>query len=115
MCNKQSSANLQIITYRGVGRSPEVVRPTKVAHAQKSYRGVILQGNLDHGSIPPKSFKCTVVTKSYCAVEVVLLLSYVAYVTKGPAMLPLGDNVSESWENDVFLAIWIHLRLYITQ
>ena len=40
-------------------------------------------------------------------IEVVLLLSYVAYVTKGPAMLPLGDtdNVSKGWENDVFLAI----------
>ena len=45
-----------------------------------------------------------------------LLLSYiyVAYITKRPAMLPLGDNVSESWENDVFLAIRIHFRLYIT-
>ena len=63
-----------------------MVRPTNVAHAQKSYCGVILQGS-DHGSIPPK---CTVVTRSYCAVEVVLLLNYVAYITKMPAMLLLG-------------------------
>ena len=79
-----------------------MVQPTKAAHAQKSYRGVILRGTSDHGSITPK---CTVVTRSYCAVEVVLLLSYVAYITERLTMLPLRDNVSESWENDVFLAI----------
>ena len=64
------------------------------ACAEVIYRGVILRGNSDHGSIPPK---CTVVTS---AVEVVLLLSYVAYITERLTMLPLRDNVSESWEND---------------
>ena len=43
-----------------------------------------------------------------------LLLSYVAYITERLTLLPLRDNLSESWENDVFLAIWTHFRLHIT-
>ena len=54
----------------GVGRCPNVVRP---AHPQQPYiAGVILRGNSDHGSIP---LKFTIVTRSYCAVEVVLYLA----------------------------------------
>ena len=78
------------------------------ACAELIYCGVILRGNSDHGSIPPQ---CTVVTRSYCAVEVVRVLSYVAYITEGLTMLLLRDNVSESWENDLFLVIWTHFRL----
>ena len=42
------------------------------ACAELIYCGLILRGNSDHGSIPPK---CTVATRSYCAVEVVHLLT----------------------------------------
>ena len=53
------------------------------------------------------------VTRSLYAIEVVLLF-YVAYITERLTLLPLRDNISESWENDVFIVIWTHFRLHIT-
>ena len=37
-------------------------------------------------------------------------------ITERLTLLPFRYNVSESWENDVFFAIWTHskFRLYIT-